>query len=92
MYIIWTTYIDRKLTKKEGRRISKNKAILRPTIEELEEAAKKLGFEVLSKKNARYPPSWWIKAGYIVIRKPTDISKNQVINLIAKEIRRRRGG
>lgn len=92
VYIIWVNYIDRKLSKKRGRRISKNKAVLKPTLEELEVAARNLGFQVILSKPARYPSSWWIKSGYIVIKRPNDLSKGKVIDMIAKEIRRRRGG
>jgi len=91
-YIIWLNYIDRRLTKKEGRKLPKNQAIKSPTIEELSKAASKMGYRVREVRRARYPSSWWIDSGYIVIDKPRDEKKLTIIKKIAKEIRRQRGG
>ena len=92
VYVIWTVYFDRKLSKKRGRKLPKNKAIQKPTLDELVEAAKKLGLEIVSTRKARYPACWWIESGYIMIRKPADTNKAKVIDKIGYEIRRRRGG
>ena len=92
VYVIWTVYFDRKLSKKRGRKLPKNKAIQKPTLDELVEAAEKLGLEIVSTRKARYPACWWIESGYIMIRKPTDTNKAKVIDKIGYEIRKRRGG
>ena len=44
--IIWPAYFDQTKTRKNGRRVSKNLAVPNPKIEELQEAAKKLGCEM----------------------------------------------
>jgi len=90
-HIIWTVYIDRKLSRKRGRKIPIREAIKTPTLKELKEAAEKLGYKVLESKNANYPSCWWINAGYIAIEK-TGEAKTKTIRKIAKEIRRKRGG
>ncbi len=91
-YIIWLNYLDRRLTKKEGRKLPKNQAVKSPSLEELARAAQKAGYRVREKRRARYPSSWWIDSGYIVIEKPQDENKLSTIKRIAKEIRRERGG
>ncbi len=92
VYVIWTVYFDRKLSKKRGRKLPRNKAIHKPTLEELVEAAKKIGLEIVSTKKARYPACWWIESGYIIVKKPSDMNKARLIDMIGYEIRRRRGG
>jgi len=92
VYVIWTVYFDRKLSKKRGRKIPKNKAIQKPTLEELIEAANKLGLEVINSKKAKYPACWWMDAGYIMVKKPPNTNKTKIIDSIGYEIRRRRGG
>ncbi len=89
--IIWTVYLDKRLTKKEGRRVSKNEAVRNPSLEEIEKAARQAGYIVIKTNQARYPSSWWMKAGYIAIKK-VDEPKTKVLKKIAKELRRMRGG
>lgn len=92
VYVIWTVYFDRRLSKKRGRKLPKNKAILKPTLDEMVEAAKKLGLEIVSVRKARYPACWWIESGYLTIRKPSDMNKTRIMEKMAYEMRRRRGG
>ena len=94
-YVIWVNYFDKSLSRKEGRKLPKNKAINKPTLEELYEITKRLGYNIILKKEARYPPSWWIKSGYIIIDKSSikeNENKSIILERIAKEWRRMRGG
>ena len=94
-YIIWVNYFDKSLSRKEGRKIPRNKAISKPRLEELASIASSMGYRIIDKKEARYPSSWWIKSGYVVIDKSSlnnSESKKTLIDKIAKEWRRRRGG
>ena len=94
-YVIWVNYFDKSLSRKEGRKIPKNKAISKPKLEELVDIINSMGYKIIDKKEARYPSSWWIKSGYVVIDKSSineSENKNEVIDKIAKEWRRRRGG
>lgn len=93
-YVIWVNYFDKSLSRKEGRKIAKNKAISKPRLEELVDIVDSMGYKVFDKKEARYPSSWWIKSGYVVIDKSSlnNSKKKMIIDKIAKEWRRRRGG
>jgi len=65
--IIWPQYLDSQRPCRLGRRISKEEAIPLPTIQELIEAAKKLGYEVSVNPTAKYPKTWWDPPGYLII-------------------------
>lgn len=92
VYVIWTSYIDSRLTRRMGRKISLREAVNNPRLNELVDASKRLGLHIVKVKEARYPSSWWIRdSGYIMIRKIDD-KKLKIIRLIAREIRRMRGG
>lgn len=91
-YVIWTVYFHRKLSRRRGRRLPRKKAIQKPTLNELKEAAEKLGLEIIEIKKARYPACWWIESGYITVKKPLNINKSKLIDKISYEIRRGRGG
>ena len=92
VYIIWTVYFDKKLSRRRGRKLPLNKSINKPTLEELIKAAQKMGLEIVAYKNARYPACWWIDSGYIIIRKPNGVKKSVIIDRLGYEIRRMRGG
>ncbi len=90
-YVIWTVYFDQNIPRSRGRKISKNKAIPKPTLNELQEAARRAGYKPISIRKAKYPSLWWVEdSGYIVIQKKD--SKYKAIKEIARELRRIRGG
>jgi len=91
VYIIWTVYFNSKLSKREGRRVSLNEAIPNPTLEEVINACNRLGLEITGYERKRYPRIWWMENAYVVVKKG-DIKKSEIVKLIAKEIRRLRGG
>jgi len=93
--IIWLNYFNRELTRKEGRRIAVNKAIRKPTLNELRDILLSMGYKIIDVRKARYPSSWWVESGYIIIDKDSiasNESKRSILYKIAKEWRRRRGG
>jgi len=93
--IIWLNYFNKELTRKEGRRIAVNKAIKNPTLNELIDILLSMNYKIIDAKEARYPSSWWVESGYVVIDKDSiasNESKRVILYKIAKEWRRRRGG
>ncbi|RMF32499.1 MAG: hypothetical protein D6752_00020 [Candidatus Nitrosothermus koennekii] len=83
--ILWLDYFNKSLSRKEGRRVSKDLAVFEPKIDELIRAAKALGYkEIEVNENARYPKRWYQRSGYIMIEK--DDSKEVIMQEIAKEI------
>ena len=67
MRVIWPQYFDIKRSRGMGRKLSKELAIPTPNIEDMEEAAIKLGYKTVSNNDAHYPRSWWDPAGMILI-------------------------
>ncbi len=83
--ILWLDYFNKGLSRKQGRRVSKELAVFEPKIEELIRAAKALGYkEIEVNENARYPKRWYQRSGYIMIEK--DDSKEVIIQEMAKEL------
>ena len=87
--IIWTVYFDSRLTRSEGRRLPKNLCVPKPTLEELEEACKRLGLKIITSERARYPRIWWLESGYVAVEKS---SKRGLLQEISRELRRMRSG
>lgn len=83
--VIWPAYIDAGKSKAGGRKISVKKAVASPKLTEIEEAAKKLGYQPRTEKEKAYPKTWWEKSGLLRVEKKKP--KNAILKEIAKEIK-----
>jgi signal recognition particle subunit SRP19 len=86
--IIWPSYFDVAKSRNAGRRIGRNLAIERPTVEELAKAAEMSGIPFKIDKSAAYPSAWWEKSGRLFISKT--MPKNKILLSIAKNLRKLR--
>jgi signal recognition particle subunit SRP19 len=82
--IIWPAYFDQAKTRQKGRRIPRNLAVQSPKIEEIQEAARKLGLNPEVSVGAGYPKASWDRAGMLRVEKKT--SKEQIIKKIARQL------
>jgi signal recognition particle subunit SRP19 len=84
-YFVFPEYLDKTLTRKEGRRLSLDFAIESPTVTEIRLAAEKLEFDYEVQKYAAYPRQWWERKGLILIEKKKP--KLQTLKDLSKEIK-----
>ena len=85
--IVWLDYFNKNLSRKKGRKVSKNISVYDPTMQELIDASKTLELDFLEEdinNQARYPRRAFVKSGYIMISKRD--KKSSVLNQIAKEM------
>jgi len=89
--ILWTVFFDSSRSRSEGRKLPKSLCVRNPTVEELEEAVKQLGFEYEVAKDKKYPRIWYldIPQGYVKIyRDPnTHIPRTKLLRMIAEKLR-----
>lgn len=81
--VVWPSYIDESIPRSMGRRISKSKAVRRPTVEEIRVAAQALNLYPVVEQS-RYPRAWWEVQARVVVDKVA--SKRRVLELIASKI------
>ena len=86
--ILWPSYFDVTKSRKSGRRIGRNLAIERPTLDELARAAELSGIPFKIDKSAAYPGSWWEKSGRLFVSKT--MTKNKILVSIAKNLKKLR--
>jgi len=84
-YFIYPEYLDKTLTRKEGRRLSLELALESPTVTEIRLAAEKLEYDHEVLKYASYPRQWWERKGLILIEKKKP--KLQTLKELSKEIK-----
>jgi len=86
VYILWTTYFDSTLSRREGRRLPSKLCIPEPGLEELVEACREKGLKIRAVKEARYPRVWWKEAAYVAVEK--EGRKTALLLDISKGLRR----
>jgi len=87
--VVWPCYIDETLSRSEGRKIAKSKAVKKPTVEEIRLAAQLLNLNPEVESSA-YPRMWWDAKARVVVDKVA--SKRRILELIAAKIQELRGG
>lgn len=66
--MIWPIYIDATASRKQGRKISRERAVKNPTADDIVKAAKKLGLNPV-KEEKSYPKRWWRREGRVLVDK-----------------------
>lgn len=85
MTIIWPQYINSDLTRKEGRKISKDDGVSNPTIKDIVKALKKLKIQYTLEDKKSYPGKWYEKSGRVIIE--TEKNKNDILKEISLKIK-----
>ena len=83
-YVLWPSYFNKNISKRLGRRVSRNLAVNNPTAKEILKAAKNLGFDGHI-ENGAYPRLWWLREGKVIV-KAEGLNKNVLIKKIAEEL------
>lgn len=82
---LWPINIDASASRGEGRKIPIRYAVRKPRVEEVVEAAKRLGLNP-QVEEARYPRKWWEQKHRIIVNKVE--SKLKTLIAIAEEIKK----
>lgn len=84
MITVWPQYLDKDLSLSEGRKVSKEIAVSKPTMSEIEKALKRLGFTYEIERDRAYPGKWYEKSGRILVE--YDNTKLELIKEIALKL------
>ena len=87
--IVWTDYFNRNLSRRKGRKVSKNEAIFDPSIQELLDASKSAGFTVSNdntNETARFPRRPYVRSGYVMLEKKENLRKSNILSMLADRI------
>lgn len=85
---IWIHSLNCSLPRRLGRKISKQLCVDNPKPEEFLEACSELGIKCEYLESKKYPRVWYRQGGMILVE--TNLSKYQVIKLLAERIINRR--
>jgi len=83
--VVWLDYFNKTLPRDKGRKLSKEKCIFDPSLNELIEAAKAAGLELTeSNDKVRFPKRPYVRSGYIIL--PKDSPKTKILNKISEKL------
>ena len=91
--ILWLDYFNKHLSKRKGRKVKRDRAIFDPTITELIDAAKSVGYNPLTEDTndkARYPRRSFVRSGYVMLPKSEDVKKTAIIDIVAEKMVQKR--
>ena len=88
--IFWPQYFDGKRSRAEGRRLPKNLALEKITLDDIVKAAKNLNYQYEIEDSLKYPRTWWDDSGRVSIN-TNGKKKSKVLRELAKQMRKNRG-
>ncbi len=87
--VVWLDYFNKNITKKMGRRVSREKSVFDPSLNELISAAKAAGLEPTETNDqVRFPRRPYVRSGYITLAKAQP--KSKIILAISEKLVSRR--
>jgi signal recognition particle subunit SRP19 len=89
-FYVYPAYLDRKLTRADGRRVPEADGTPDVTSEEIAQAAKRLGWKVEPEPGKQYPRRFFAYAGRVKITKRAGSPKAQALRALAAEVRKLR--
>ena len=87
--ILWLDYFNKNLSRSKGRKVTRDLAIFDPSMTDLIEAAKALGYNLVSEEindNCRYPKRPFVKSGNIMVKKQAGKNKSSIIQALAEKM------
>jgi len=82
--VVWPAYFDKNATRDQGRRVPKNLAVEKPSVESIAKAAQSLGLNPVLEKQAAYSARHWERKGRVLIDKKG--TKIDLLKKIAKRL------
>lgn len=87
-FVLYPEYFDKNLTKKQGRKVPRNKAVDDCNLSKIVFACKHLELEYEIEKDKKYSKNWWGSEGRIIVNPEGITNKTELIRRIANVSRR----
>jgi signal recognition particle subunit SRP19 len=84
--VIWPIYFDSRLSRNDGRRVSRRSAVKSPRLDEIAEAARLLNLDCTVEDTKAHPAAWWEKQGRVLVKK-TDAPKSSILYEVCSKMK-----
>jgi signal recognition particle subunit SRP19 len=89
-FVLWIDYFNSTYSREQGRRTPVSKSVKDPTLDELAESARRLGYKPVQVV-AKFPSRMMIPSGFVSVEKKTGEKKSKVISDFSKMMSTVRG-
>jgi len=80
--IIWPAALDAALTRGEGRRVPQDLAVRDPSVDEIAEAVKQVGYDAVIERDKTYPREYE-QRGRVLVKDADDATKSDLLGAVA---------
>lgn len=84
--ILWPAYFDADRSRSEGRRVPESLAVTAPTVEEIAEAVRQVGYDAVIEPELSYPRSPRDETGRVAVIDADDSGKSDLLQGVAAYI------
>lgn len=81
--IIWPAYFDADLSRAEGRRVPTSMAVEDPTVDEIAEAVRQVGYDALIERGKAHPRHPLSPTGRVAVQNADDAGKSDLLQAVA---------
>ncbi|GGL56538.1 signal recognition particle subunit SRP19 [Halocalculus aciditolerans] len=81
--VIWPAYLDAERTRSEGRRVSLGLAVGEPTVDEIAEAVRQVGYDAVIEREKTYSRAPWRADGRVLVKDADDAGKSDLLQAVA---------
>ncbi len=89
-FYVYPAYLARGGSRSSGRRVPEAKTVKDVTVEEIAQAAKRLGYKAEVETEKQYPRTVPSLAGRVKVSKRSGVSKAKFLRLVAVEVEKQR--
>jgi signal recognition particle subunit SRP19 len=89
-FYVYPAYLDRQLSRADGRRVPEAEGIAEVTAEEIVQAAQRLGWRAEAEPGKQYPRRFFSYGGRVKVTKRAGTPKAQFLRSVAAEVRKLR--
>ena len=80
--VVYPAYLDKALSRSEGRRVPESAAVEDPTVDEIAKAVQQVGYDAVVERDKSYSREYE-QRGRVLVRGADDASKNDLVQAIA---------
>jgi signal recognition particle subunit SEC65 len=89
-FYVYPAYLGKGLSRRDGRRLPAEDAVPDVTSDEIQAAAKRLGFKVELEPDKQYPRRFFTYEGRVKVTKRSGTTKAAVLRAIATDVKKHR--
>lgn len=85
-WVVWPSYFDAELKRKQGRRVNRKDAVESPTVQMISGALSAMGVEHEVDDSASYPSRWYRKEGRVFV--DSRMRKRELLKSICEKMKK----